>query len=94
MNSYESLIIFNSNLDEEAIKAGIEKVTTLIANHGGKVESIEEWGKKKLAYEINKQAEGYYVLVIFSSNPEFIDELQRTYNITDDVIKYIVLKRD
>lgn len=94
MKNYETLIIFNSSLEEEAIKAGIEKVTTLIANHEGKVDSVEEWGKRKLAYSINKQSEGYYVLVNFSSNPEFIDELERTYNITDDVVKYIVLNKD
>ena len=51
-------------------------------------------GKKKLAYPIKKQAEGYYVLVNFSSNPEFIDELDRVYNITDEVIKHIVVKKD
>ena len=62
MNNYESIIIINSNLEEAVIKSSIEKVTDLIAKNG-KVESTEEWGKKKLAYPIKKQAEGYYVLV-------------------------------
>ena len=93
MNNYETIMIINSNLDEAATKASIEKFTALI-NANGKVESVEEMGKKKLAYPIKKQAEGYYVLVNFSSNPEFIDELDRVYNITDEVIKHIVVKKD
>ncbi|MBR3888760.1 MAG: 30S ribosomal protein S6 [Clostridia bacterium] len=93
MNNYETIMIINSNLDEAATKASIEKFTALI-NANGKVESVEEIGKKKLAYPIKKQAEGYYVLVNFSSNPEFIDELDRVYNITDEVIKHIVVKKD
>lgn len=92
MNLYETIMILDSNLDEEATKATIEKITSLIEANG-KIEKIEEWGKKKLAYPIKKQKEGYYVLINFSSNPEFLEELDRTYNITDEVIKNIVLKK-
>ena len=92
MNNYETIMIINSNLEESTIKATVEKFEALI-NANGKVESTEEWGKKKLAYPIKKQAEGYYVLVNFTSNPEFIDELDRVYNITDEVIKHIVVKK-
>ena len=93
MNKYETIIILNSNLEEEATKSAIAKVTDLIAKHGA-VESTEEWGKKKLAYPIQKQNEGYYVLINFNSNPDFIDELERVYNITDEIIKHIVVKKD
>ena len=93
MNKYETIIILNSNLEEEATKSAISKVTDLIAKHGT-VESTEEWGKKKLAYPIKKQNAGYYVLINFSSNPDFIDELERVYNITDEIIKHIVVKKD
>ncbi len=91
-NNYETIMIINSNLEEATIKATISKINALISEHGT-VESTEEWGKKKLAYPIKKQSEGYYVLVNFSSNPEFIDELDRVYNITDEVIKHIVIKK-
>ena len=91
-NNYETIMIINSNLEEATIRATVEKFESLI-NANGKVESTEEWGKKKLAYPIEKQAEGYYVLVNFTSNPEFIDELDRVYNITDEVIKHIVVKK-
>ena len=91
MNHYETIMIINSNLEETAIKTAIEKISSLI-NANGKVEKVEEWGKRKLAYPIEKQSEGYYVLVNFESNPEFIDELERVYNITDEIMKHIVVK--
>lgn len=92
MNQYETIILINPNLDETATKAVIEKFTSMIEANG-KVESVEEWGKKKLAYTINKLNEAYYVLVNFSSKPEFIDELARVYSITDDVVKHIIVKK-
>ena len=92
MNKYETIMIIDSTLDEAATKATIDKFITLIGENGT-VESTEEWGKKKLAYPIQKQNEGYYTLVNFTSNPEFIDELDRVYNITDEVIKHIVIKK-
>lgn len=93
MNKYESIIIINSNLEEAAIQSTVAKVTELIGKHGS-VDSTDEWGKRKLAYPIQKQNEGYYVIFNFSSNPDFIDELERVYNITDEIIKHIIVKKD
>ena len=93
MNKYESVIIINPNLEEEAIKALIEKISNLI-NTDGKVSSVEEVGKKKLAYEIKKNKEGFYVVFKFEANPELITELERVYRITDEVIKIIVVKEE
>jgi len=93
MNKYESVIIINPNLEGEALKALIEKISNLI-NKNGKVDSVEEVGVKKLAYEIKKNKEGYYVVLKFEANPEFISELERVYRITDEVIKFIVVKEE
>ena len=93
MNKYESVIIINPNLEEEAFKALIEKISNLI-NTDGKVSSVEEVGKKKLAYEIKKNKEGFYVVFKFEANPELITELERVYRITDEVIKFIVVKEE
>ena len=93
MNKYESVIIINPNLEGEALKALIEKFSNLI-NKNGKVDSIEEVGLKKLAYEIKKNKEGYYVVFKFEANPESIAELERVYRITDEVIKFIVVKEE
>ena len=93
MNKYESVVIINPNLEAESIKALIEKFSNLI-NNNGKVDSVEEVGKKKLAYEIKKNKEGYYVIFKFEANPESIAELERVYRITDEVIKFIVIKEE
>ena len=93
MNKYESIIIIGSNVEEEGIKSLIEKFTNLI-NSDGKVESVQEMGRRKLAYEIEKNKEAYYVLFNFEAKPELIAELERNYRITDEVIKFIVVKKD
>ena len=93
MNKYESVIIINPGLEAEATKKIIEKFSNLI-NTDGKVDSVEELGKKKLAYDIKKQTEGYYVVYKFEANPALISELERNYRITDEVLKFIVIKEE
>lgn len=93
MNNYESIIIINPNVEEEKMKALIERFTTLI-NSDGKVGKVDELGKKKLAYEIGKNKEGNYVVFDFTANPSLIAELERNYRITDDVIKFMVIRQD
>lgn len=92
MNKYESIIIVNPNVDEAGLKALEEKFTGLI-NESGKVESVENMGKRKLAYEIKKFKEGTYMLFNFEAKPDSITELERVYRITDDIIKFIVVKK-
>lgn len=91
MNKYESVIIINPSVEEEGIKGLISKFTDLINNEGS-VEKVTEMGRKKLAYEIQKNKEGYYVVFNFEAKPELIAELERQYRITDEVIKFIVVK--
>lgn len=93
MNKYESVIIINPSLEEEGLKSLIKTFSDLI-NTDGKVESVEEMGKRKLAYEVKKNKEAYYVLINFEANPGLITELERNYRITDDVIKFIVVKKE
>ena len=93
MNKYESIIIINPSLEEEGLKGLIQRFTDLI-NTDGKIETVEEMGKKKLAYEVKKNKEGYYVLFNFEAKPELIAELERNYRITDEVIKFIVVKKE
>jgi len=93
MNKYESVIIINPNVDEAGIKALEDRFTGLI-NENGKVESIEDMGKRRLAYEIKKNKEGIYKLINFEAKPESIAELERNYRITDEIIKFIVVKKE
>lgn len=92
MNKYESLYILKPDIEEEARKALVEKFKTLVESNGGKVEKIDEWGTRKLAYEINYIKEGYYVLMTFEAGPELPMELERNYNISDSVLRYNVIR--
>ena len=92
MNKYESMYILKPDLEEEARKALIEKFSALVTDNGGKIEKIDEWGQKKLAYEIDYIKEGYYVLMTFEAAPEFPTELERNYNISDSVLRFNVIR--
>ena len=92
MNKYESVVIINPNVEETKLKELIERFQTLI-NTDGKVEQVNELGKKKLAYEIKKNKEGYYVVYDFEAKPSLIAELERNYRITDEVMKFIVIRK-
>ncbi|AEB74699.1 30S ribosomal protein S6 [Clostridium botulinum] len=91
MRNYETLFILQTSLEEEAIKATIEKFKGVIENEGGVVENVDEWGKRKLAYPINKVSEGYYTLINFKANPELPRELERVFRITDGVMRFMVV---
>lgn len=87
---YEAVIVFSLKKDEEQIKALTEKFSELIKANGT-LTNVDEWGKRKLAYEINYESEGYYVLYNFESKPDFPAELERVINITDGVLRSVVV---
>ena len=91
MNKYESVIIINPSVDEEKVKSLVDRFSELI-NKNGKVEKVDTLGKKRLAYEVKKNREGIYVVLYFEAEPSLIAELERNYRITDEVIKFIVVK--
>ena len=89
---YEVMYIINPNFTEEQTAAVVEKFKALVEAHGT-LDELEEMGKRKLAYEINYLSEGYYVLIKFTSAPEFPAELDRILGITDGVIRSLITKR-
>ena len=91
MNKYESVIIINPSVDEDKVKSLIDRFSDLI-NTQGKVTKVDNMGKRKLAYEVKKNKEGIYVVFYFEAEPTLIAELERNYRITDEVIKFIVVK--
>lgn len=93
MNKYESVVIINPSVEDEKVKELSQKFTDII-NNDGKVEKIEDLGKKKLAYEVKKNKEGYYIVINFEANPDLIAELERNYRIIDEVIKFITIKAE
>lgn len=94
MKKYETIFILHPSLDEEAVNANIEKFKGVIENGGGVVENVDLWGKRKLAFEINKISEGTYTLVNFSADSELPKELDRVFRITDGVIRHMIVKLD
>ena len=89
---YELMYIINPNLSEEETAAVVEKFKALVEQNGT-LEEMEEMGKRKLAYEINYEGEGYYVLVKFTSGPDFPAELDRVLGITDGILRSLITRR-
>ncbi|HOB19394.1 MAG TPA: 30S ribosomal protein S6 [Candidatus Atribacteria bacterium] len=94
MNKYESLYVINPTVDEESIKALVEKFSSLIVQEGGEVTNVDEWGKRRLAFPVKDFKEGYYVLMHFTAAPEVPQELERVFKITDGIIRYLTVKLD
>ena len=92
-NLYETVIVTSAKLGEEGSAALVERFKNLIAQHGT-VQTVDDWGKRRFAYPINKQTEGYYTLITFESGPEFTAELDRRYQITDGIMRTLIVKRD
>lgn len=92
INNYETIFIVNPDLDEEKTEAVVEKIKALIES-AGTIDTVDVWGKRKLAYPINKKSEGYYVLITFSSKGDFPAELDRIYKISEDIIRSIIIKK-
>jgi len=89
---YETVMILSTTLGEESINALVEKFKELIAQNGT-VDNVDVWGKRRLAYLINDEAEGYYVLINFTSEKEFPAELDRVYKITEGVLRSLIVKK-
>ncbi len=89
---YEAVLVFSLKNGEEQVQALSAKFADLIKEHAELV-NVDEWGKRKLAYEINYESEGFYVVYNFDSKPDFPDELERVINITDGVLRSIVTLR-
>jgi small subunit ribosomal protein S6 len=90
---YEAIYILNPVIGEEAINATTEKIQALVES-AATVEKIDVWGRRRLAYEINDQKEGYYVLIDFSAETDFPKELERVLKITEGVLRYLVIRTD
>lgn len=91
--SYETVMVFSTQQGEEGVNALAEKFKALIADNGT-IDKIEEWGKRRLAYPIQDELEGHYLLVNFTSAPEFPAELDRVYKITDGVLRTLIVCKE
>ena len=93
INSYECLFIVDTEIGDDAVRAKVDKFIERIQRNAEIVE-VNEWGKRRLAYPINDKPEGYYTIVTFKSEPAYPAELERRFNIDEDILRYLVLKLD
>ena len=92
MNKYELAVVVSAKIEDDARTAVIEKVKRTIEKHGGQVTNVDEWGKKKLAYEIEKQSEGYYYFIHFDADSTTPNEIEQRIRIMDNVIRYLCIR--
>lgn len=92
MREYEVMYIIKPNLEDDKYAEIIEKYNALIQANGGEVLKVEPWGKKRLAYEIEKLREGYYVLARFNAPAELPKELERNFKIAEEIMRYLVIR--
>ena len=94
MRPYESMIVFDTTVDAQSIQVALDRALDTIRTNGGTPGNIDRWGKRPLAYEIKKRKEGYYVLVEFAGEPITVDELDRILTLSDEVLRFKILRRN
>lgn len=91
-NMYESAVVINAALEDDQIEAVIKKITDFIENNGGKITEMDKWGRKRLAYMIEKNRVGFYVIYKFEAPVAMIKELERLYRLDESVIRFLTIK--
>ena len=91
---YEVMFILRPDLDEEATAAAIDRIAGVVTGQGGRVEKVDRWGKRKLAYEIKGYQDGFYSVMEFEGTPDVVAELDRVLRISDEVIRGLIVRRD
>ena len=94
MNKYELTLIIKPDLDEEVLKAEFEKIQELVTKFGGTIEKIDDWGKRKLAYEIQKFGEGFYYFIHFVADGTVPREIEDRIRIMENVLRYLIIRKD
>jgi small subunit ribosomal protein S6 len=94
MRNYELMYIQRPDVEEEKRKSNAERFNAIITDRGGEITKVNEMGKRRLAYEIDRIRDGYYVLTNFQASPEAVNELERIMKISDDVIRYLIVRED
>ncbi|MDS1030563.1 30S ribosomal protein S6 [Bacillota bacterium LX-D] len=94
MRNYETLYIIKPDVEEEQTAALVERFKQIVEGNGGEVTKVDQWGKRRLAYEVDKYHDGFYVLMNFKSEPAAAQELERIFKITDEMLRYLVVRLD
>ena len=94
MSKYELALVVNAKIEDEAREAVVEKAKGYVARYGGTVTEVEEWGKKRLAYEVQKMREGFYYFIQFEADATCPAEVERHVRIIDNVMRYLIVKKE
>ena len=94
MHKYELTVVVSAKVEDDVRAATIEKVKAYIERFGGTVVNVDEWGKRRLAYEIQKMKEGFYYFITFESNADCPNELEHRVRIMENVIRYLIVRQD
>ena len=94
MNKYELAVVVSAKIEDDARAEVIEKVKNLVTRFGGNVTDVDEWGKKRLAYEIQKMKEGYYYFIHFEAEATVPGEVEQRIRIMDNVLRYLCVKQE
>ncbi|MGB5289001.1 MAG: 30S ribosomal protein S6 [Ignavibacteriaceae bacterium] len=90
-NVYESAVLINAALDDETIKSLIARIKETIITYGGDVLEIEDWGRKRLAYQVKKSKIGYYAIFRFNSPPDLVPKIERNYQLDENILRYLTI---
>lgn len=94
MNKYELAVVVNAKLEDDARAATVEKVKEYITRYNGNITNVDDWGKRKLAYEIQKMSEGYYYFIQFEAEADAPAEIERHVRIMENVLRYLCVRQD
>ena len=94
MNKYELTVVVNAKIEDDVRVATVEKVKEYVARYGGTVTNVDEWGKKRLAYEIQKMKEGFYYFIQFEADATAPGEIERHVRIMENVIRYLCVRQE
>lgn len=94
MNKYELALVVNAKIEDDARAATVEKAKELVTRFGGNITNVDEWGKKKLAYEIQKMREGFYYFIQFDAEADVPAEIESRVRIMDNVIRYLCVRQE
>ncbi len=92
MTNYEAMFILRPDLEEEKVAEIMDRFRALVENRGGEVIRLEKWGKRRLAYEIQHLREGLYIILRFKGNTEIVQELDRVFKISDEIIRHMIVR--
>jgi small subunit ribosomal protein S6 len=94
LREYEVMLILPAEADESVVGGAVERITKILSERGGEVRNIDRWGRRRFAYPIARQSEGYYVVVRFTSEPDSISEIDRSLTLADEVVRFKVVVRE